>query len=59
MEDQLQVDLNFLYVSARVLEFLSPDLSRTSMASIVGDLKTSIMEETNFIKARGGLIIWP
>lgn len=50
VEDTLQVDLNFLYISARVLEFLSPELSRTSLGGIVGDLRASILEETNFIK---------
>ena len=31
VEDVLKADLNFLYVAARVLEFLNPELSRTSL----------------------------
>jgi len=33
IEDVLTVDLNFLYVSARVLEFLNPQLARASLVS--------------------------
>lgn len=33
VEDVLTTDLNFLYVSARVLEFLNPQLARTSLVS--------------------------
>ena len=31
VEDVLNADLNFLFVAARVLEFLNPELSRTSL----------------------------
>jgi hypothetical protein len=31
IEDTLVADLNFIYVVARVLEFLSPELERTSL----------------------------
>ena len=31
IEDILVADLNFVYVVARILEFLSPELSRTSL----------------------------
>ena len=31
VEDVLKADLNFLYTTARVLEFLNPQLSRTSL----------------------------
>lgn len=33
IEDILVADLNFVYVVARILEFLSPDISRTSLVS--------------------------
>lgn len=33
IEDVLTADLNFLYVSARVLEFLNPQLARASLVS--------------------------
>lgn len=31
VEDTLTVDLNFIYITAKVLEFLNPQLSRTSL----------------------------
>jgi hypothetical protein len=31
VEDILTVDLNFIYITARILEFLNPQLSRTSL----------------------------
>lgn len=31
IEDILVADLNFVYIVARILEFLSPDLSRASL----------------------------
>ena len=48
--DVLQADLDFLYVAARVVEFLSPELARTSAADIVGDIRQSMSEEVDFTK---------
>lgn len=31
IEDMLVADLNFVYIVARILEFLSPDISRASL----------------------------
>ncbi len=45
VEDVLVADLNFIYLSARVLEFINPELSRTSLAAIVGDIRTSMLDE--------------
>lgn len=50
VEDVLTTDLNFLYVSARVLEFLNPQLARTSLVGIVGDIRASMLEEVDFRK---------
>lgn len=33
IEDTLVADLNFIYVVARVLEFLNPELQRTSLVN--------------------------
>lgn len=49
-ENVLVADLNFLYVAARVLEFLNPELGRTSLVGIVGDIRTSMLEEVDFQK---------
>ncbi|KAK3235181.1 hypothetical protein CYMTET_54604 [Cymbomonas tetramitiformis] len=48
--ETLKVDLSFLYITAKVLEFLNPDLKRTSLANIVSDIRTSMMEEVDFTK---------
>ncbi|PIA38530.1 hypothetical protein AQUCO_02700023v1 [Aquilegia coerulea] len=50
IEDVLVVDLNFVYVVARILEFLNPELSRASLVSIVKDIKASMLEEVDFKK---------
>lgn len=50
VEDILTADLNFLYVTARVLEFLNPELARTSLVSILGDIRASMLEEVDFRK---------
>ena len=38
------------YVASRVLEFLNPELKRTSLSAIVGDIRASMMEEVDFLK---------
>ncbi|KAM6581969.1 hypothetical protein CsatB_008971 [Cannabis sativa] len=50
IEDILVADLNFVYVVARLLEFVNPELSRTSLAGIVQDIRQSMLEEVDFQK---------
>ena len=50
VEDTLTTDLNFLYIASRALEILSPDVSRASLADIVGDIRTSMLQEVDFRK---------
>ncbi|KAL2558429.1 putative aarF domain-containing protein kinase [Forsythia ovata] len=50
IEDILVADLNFVYIVARILEFLSPELSRASLVALVRDIRESILEEVDFIK---------
>ncbi|KAH6826592.1 Protein kinase superfamily protein [Perilla frutescens var. hirtella] len=50
LEDILVADLNFIYIAARILEFLSPDLSRASLVAIVKDIRESMLEEVDFKK---------
>ncbi|WCJ20107.1 Protein kinase superfamily protein [Euphorbia peplus] len=50
IKDILVADLNFVYVVARILEFLSPDLSRASLVAIVKDIRESMLEEVDFYK---------
>ncbi|KAL6531166.1 hypothetical protein OROHE_014235 [Orobanche hederae] len=48
IEDILVADLNFVYIVARILEFLSPDVSRMSLVAIVKDIRESMLEEVDF-----------
>ncbi|KAL3521329.1 hypothetical protein ACH5RR_019478 [Cinchona calisaya] len=50
IEDILVADLNFVYIVARILEFLSPELNRASMVAIVKDIRESMLEEVDFKK---------
>ncbi|XP_021737918.1 uncharacterized aarF domain-containing protein kinase At5g05200, chloroplastic-like [Chenopodium quinoa] len=50
IEDILVADLNFVYIVARILEFLNPEFSRTSLVGIVKDIRESMLEEVDFSK---------
>ena len=50
IDECLKADLGFIYVSARVLEFLQPDWERTSLAAVAGDIRSSMLEELDFEK---------
>ncbi|KMZ63881.1 ABC1 family protein kinase-like protein [Zostera marina] len=50
IEDILVADLNFVYIVARILEFLSLDFRRTSLVNIIEDIKQSMLEEVDFQK---------
>ncbi|MBV1882928.1 MAG: AarF/ABC1/UbiB kinase family protein [Pseudomonadales bacterium] len=46
----LLTDLNFLYVSARLLETIVPKLSMASLADIVDEIQKGMLEECDFFK---------
>lgn len=50
VESMLQTDLNFLYIASKVVEFLNPELVRISLVGVVGDIRASMLEETDFTK---------
>ncbi len=50
VQDILITDLNFLYVSARLLELIKPDLSWASLSAIVAEIQRTMMEECDFLK---------
>ena len=54
----LLTDLNFLYVSARILEALAPKLSWTSLSAIVDEIQRTMMEECDFIKEANNLEVF-
>jgi predicted unusual protein kinase regulating ubiquinone biosynthesis (AarF/ABC1/UbiB family) len=51
----LLTDLNFLYASARILEFLKPSLSWASLSAIVEEIQKTMMEECDFLKEAANL----
>lgn len=54
----LLTDLNFLYVSSRILETLAPKLSWTSLSGIVEEIQQTMMEECDFIKEANNLKVF-
>lgn len=55
VETVLLTDLNFLYVSARVIEYLAPKLSWTSLSGVVEEIQRTMMEECDFLKEANNL----
>ncbi|MDG9666493.1 AarF/ABC1/UbiB kinase family protein [Hahella sp. CR1] len=51
----LLTDLNFLYVAARVVEYLAPKLSWTSLSGIVEEIQRTMMEECDFYQEAANL----
>mmetsp|Transcript_13333 Transcript_13333/g.33543 ORF Transcript_13333/g.33543 Transcript_13333/m.33543 type:complete len:560 (+) Transcript_13333:164-1843(+) len=50
IDSSLKADLSFVFVASRVLEFLQPDWERTSLSAVVGDIRSSMLEELDFTK---------
>lgn len=48
VEETLQADLGFLAFASKLLEFVSPQVSRLSLANIVADLRVSMLGELDF-----------
>ncbi|CAJ1429895.1 unnamed protein product [Effrenium voratum] len=46
----LKADLGFLFIAARTLEFLSPELARSSLVDIVAEIRSSMLDELDFTK---------
>ena len=43
-------DFNFLFIAARVAEWLAPGVSHTSLTGIIEELQASMLEECDFLK---------
>lgn len=56
VESSLKADLGFLYIGSKILELLNPDLTRVSLSAIIGDLRSSMLEELDFRKEAQNLI---
>jgi aarF domain-containing kinase len=55
VENILLTDLNFLYVSALILEKLAPKLSWTSLSGVIQEIQRTMMEECDFIQEANNL----
>lgn len=51
----LLTDFNFLYFSARLVETLSPGLSRSAVSGVIEELQAGMLEECDFIKEANNL----
>lgn len=58
VETVLLTDLNFLYMSSRIVELLAPKLSWTSLSGIVEEIQQTMMEECDFIQEAKNLDIF-
>lgn len=50
VDDVLLTDLNFLFVAAKLLEWLAPGFARTSLSNIISDVQKTMLEECDFLK---------
>jgi len=48
VQNILLTDLNFLYVSARILELIAPNLSMASLSDVVEEIQKGMLEECDF-----------
>ena len=52
----LMADLGFLLVASKVIEFINPSVSAISLSNIVGDIRSSMLDELDFRKEAQNLI---
>lgn len=50
VQNILLTDFNFLYVAMRVVEKITPAISRASLGDIIGDIQATMLEECDFLK---------
>eukprot|EP00440_Ansanella_granifera_P041961 gb/GFBE01045490.1/.p1 GENE.gb/GFBE01045490.1/~~gb/GFBE01045490.1/.p1 ORF type:complete len:544 (+),score=161.53 gb/GFBE01045490.1/:1-1632(+) len=59
IEEVLKTDLGFVYLAARILEFINPDLNiRGSLADIASDLRESMLGELDFRQEQRNLDVF-
>ena len=56
IEASLKADPSFLYISSVILEFIDPNLKKTSLANIVSDIRESMLGELDFLQEGQKLI---
>jgi predicted unusual protein kinase regulating ubiquinone biosynthesis (AarF/ABC1/UbiB family) len=50
VENTLTTDMNFLFLSSRLFEIISPGLSKESVSGMVAELYQSMLDECDFVK---------
>lgn len=50
IQEILSADLGFIYVASKLIEFINPSLTRVSLSDIVGDIRSSMLDELDFNK---------
>ncbi len=50
VENVIHTDLNMIHITMKILEKLTPHLEMASLADIVGEIQSSMLEECDFIK---------
>ncbi|MFE8070414.1 AarF/ABC1/UbiB kinase family protein [Marinobacteraceae bacterium S3BR75-40.1] len=58
VENILLTDLNFLFVSAKIIEKLAPQISWTSLSGIIEEIQRTMMEECDFIQEANNLEVF-
>lgn len=58
VEAVLRTDLNFLYLAVKFLQTLNPELERASIAGIVEDIRTSMLDEVPPLWPLGGFCVF-
>ena len=54
----LLTDLNFLYITARVIETLGPRLAWTSLSGVIQEIQRTMMEECDFVQEANNLEVF-
>lgn len=49
VRDLIHTDFNFIYLAARIIEMISPGLSRSAISGVVEELQAGMMEECDFL----------
>jgi predicted unusual protein kinase regulating ubiquinone biosynthesis (AarF/ABC1/UbiB family) len=49
VRDLIHTDFNFIYLAARIIELISPGLSRSAISGVVEELQAGMMEECDFL----------
>ncbi|KAG1666892.1 hypothetical protein FOA52_013525 [Chlamydomonas sp. UWO 241] len=58
VEDILTADMSAVYLMSRFIEFIQPEIGRLSLTGIVGDMRSSMLDEVDFTKEAANLAVF-